>query len=113
MAEFNGMSYLRMYSNRAGTNELPMVNGCYEFSFPVISTNAYSPYSFCLYLKNVGSHNAYDVSVICTNDTTATIKTLNQKVHPNGVTPVRIKFPIAKNTNKTQVFKFKVHYDSI
>lgn len=61
---YEGMAHLKLFKNKACTESIESnEEGTFLYNSDPVSNNALRPITFNIYVKNVGTHNAYDVSV--------------------------------------------------
>lgn len=110
---YEGMSYVQLYRNKALTQKLPQdLFGHYMLDLGVISNNAHSPYTFNVYMKNIGTHKAYDVDItILTGDATTTF--VKQDLLPFQFKTAQFAIVLDKNQIIQEFITFQLEYDSV
>lgn len=110
-----GMSYLKLYYNKACTRELPKnEEGNYIYNSKNISTNAIMPLIINLWCKNEGSHTAYETSLqLVSSDITIELPLLKDKIYSNQVVAFPIKINIPKGDKAEHLTVLRFEYDSI
>lgn len=61
---YEGMSHLKLFKNFACTDEIESnVEGTFVYTSEPVSNNAMKPNTVTLFVKNVGTHKAYDLTI--------------------------------------------------
>lgn len=110
-----GMSYLKLYYNKACTKELEKdEQGNYVYNSKNISNNAIMPLIINLWCKNEGSHTAYEVIVRqISSDLSLTMPEKVEKIYSNQIVALPIKVNIDKGDTSLHILEVILEYDSI
>ena len=115
---YQGMAYLELFYNKACTKKIEQdINGNYTLATNVVSSNAYDPYITTFYVKNNGSHAAYDCNITAiSNPNSMTIDTTvinNLTLLSGEVRRCLVSVPITRSETGTKTITLNVAYDSI
>lgn len=114
MNEYDGMAFVKLYTNRACTREIDKdVNDDYVFNVNKISNNAHNPLTITFYAKNIGSHKAYDFKMTkLTTPIDYTLISNKSTLLPTEISICKAKI-VVPNDNITYTFSIKVEYDNV
>lgn len=110
-----GMSYLKLYYNKACTRELEVdAEGNFIYNSRNISNNAIMPLTLNLWCKNIGSHTAYEVQLTQINsDLSIVLPAKQEKLLPKQLIPLSIQITIPKGDTERHNISLRLEYDSI
>ena len=111
---YEGMSYIQPYYNKACTEPLEESGGSYIYQGDIISSNVINPYRLVVWLKNEGSHTAYDVEITdISSNLTPTNKFIKQDIVTTQVKQCVIEVTVPQGYIGNVTLNFKLNYDSI
>lgn len=113
--EYDGMAYIKLYEDSSCKKEL--TRGMYDYytlKLRIPTGNAYG-YKKTLYAKNVGSHKAYNVNVLETQDSSnkAVIIMSKNILAPNEKCLIKISINFEKEEVGQYALGFDVLFDNI
>lgn len=110
-----GMSYLKLYYNKACTRELEKdESDNYIFNSRNISSNAIMPLIINLWCKNEGSHTAYEAQVFqVSSDLSVVLPEKKEKILSQQIVSFPLKVTINKGDMAEHNILLRLEYDSI
>lgn len=113
----DGMAYLKIFENQACTRELPKdENGNYILNISFLTANAQEPYQIILWVKNDGSHSAYDSSVTIESSTISNSQVdvqLPSVIYSQEIKKTLISFPTVQGLTGEHTITLRIYYDNI
>lgn len=113
---YEGTSFLEVYREKSCINKLPTnAQGEVVLSLGAITDNALMPYTFPVWVKNIGTHNAYSVSAEITSSTIPCTSTkIVNEIPPSDVAGVLIDITnIPANFTGEVIVKLTIRYSNI
>lgn len=110
---YEGMARLKLYKDSYCVKEEDKnIKGDYVLYVPVVTGNNQLDFHKNIYIKNVGSHTAYNVT--CTTDYAgATIEFEDTTIKSKRTTKCKVKIPLTKGDTSSKTIIVKVSYDNI
>lgn len=112
---YTGRPYIKLFEDCSCTKELCVdVFGNYVTTFQIISGISDIDFKKRFYVKNVGSHKAFNVKIIAMFDDSDIIAEINyETIKPNEVAELDLTMPIKKGQNMTKVLNYTLEYDCL
>lgn len=111
---YQGEAHITPFSNKGCTRPLQLVDGNYILEMDVITNNFRNPYRFNIWLKNEGSHSAYDVKIVQTTSIpNVVLPSVIPEVFSGQVIGIPIEVTIPQFSSNEINFGFTVEYDNI
>ena len=113
---YNGQAKLKLYEDTSCTKEIRLSpTGEYILNARIVTGHASGTYNKNIYIKNVGSHSAYNISVTKLTDTSseATIQNSFSTLPSNARKVIKVSIPYTKGDRNTIRISMKVDYDNI
>ena len=113
---YSGQAKLKLYEDTSCTKEIRLSpTGEYILNARIVTGHASGTYNEKIYVKNVGSHSAYNISVTKLTDTSseATIQNSFSTLPSNAREVIKVSIPYAKGDRNTIRISMKVDYDNI
>ena len=112
---YTGRPYIKLFEDCSCTKELCVdVFGNYATTFQIISGISDIDFKKRFYVKNVGSHKAFNVKIIAMFDDSDVIAEINyETIKPNEVAELDLTMPIKKGQNMTKVLNYTLEYDCL
>lgn len=107
------MAYVMLYENFACTRELKKdSDGYYVLKKETVSNNAISPLKINIYLRNLGDHPAYNVSITLKQGSASFTQEI-PKILPRQVKIHKMSVEIPRMSTKIEEIKGELRYDNI
>lgn len=113
---YNGQAKLKLYEDTSCTKEIRLSPiGEYILNARIVTGHSSGTYNKNIYIKNVGSHSAYNISVTKLTDTSseATIQNSFSILPSNAREVIKISIPYTKGDRNTIRISMKIDYDNI
>ena len=112
---YTGRPYIKLFEDLSCTREVDVdVFGNYVTTCQIISGISDIDFKRRIYVKNVGSHKAFNVKIIAMFDNNDVITEFNHKtIKPNKVAELDLTIPIKKGQNMTKVLNYTLEYDCL
>ena len=112
---YTGRPYIKLFEDCCCTKEVRVdVFGNYVTTCQIISGISDIDFKRRIYVKNVGSHKAFNVKLIAMFDDSDVITEFNyETIKPNEVAELDLTIPIKKGQNMTKVLNYTLEYDCL
>lgn len=112
---YTGRPYIKLFEDYPCTKEVHVdVLGNYVTTFQIISGISDIDFKRKFYVKNVGSHKAFNVKIIAMFDDSHVIAEINyETIKPNEVAELVLIIPVQKGQNMTKVLNYTLEYDCL
>ena len=112
---YTGRPYIKLFEDCCCTKEVDVdVFGNYMATTQIISGISDIDFKRKFYVKNVGSHKAFNVKIKAMFDNNDVIAEINYKtIRPNEVAELVLIMPVQKGQNMTKVLNYKLKYDCL
>ena len=112
---YTGRPYIKLFEDLCCTKEVGVdVFGNYVTTSQIISGISDIDFKRKIYVKNVGSHKAFNAKIIAMFDNNDVIAEINYKtIRPNEVAELVFTIPVKKGQNMTKVLNYTLEYDCL
>ena len=112
---YTGRPYIKLFEDCCCTKELYVdVFGNYATIAQIISGISDIDFKRRIYVKNVGSHKAFNAKIVAMFDNNDVIAEINYKtIKPNEVAELDFTIPIKKGQKMIKVLKYTLEYDCL
>ena len=112
---YTGGPYIKLFEDCSCTKEVSVdVFGNYVTTCQIISGISDIDFKRRIYVKNVGSHKAFNAKIIAMFDNNDVIAEINcETIKPNEVAELDLTIPIKKGQNMTKVLNYTFEYDCL
>ena len=112
---YDGMAKIKLYADSSCLNELPRAyNGNYVFSTSVVTGNSDINYNRNIYVKNVGTHKAYNITLTqLTGDKVISFIIPKTELLPNRTMTCKLSSKFVKGEKFSGSLQIKVDYDNL
>ena len=112
---YDGMAKLKLYVDSSCLNELPRAyNGNYVFSTSVVTGNSDINYNRNIYVKNIGTHTAYNITFSkLSGDKGVSFQTPKAELLPNKHMICKMAIMLKKGEKFSGSFQIKMNYDNL
>ena len=112
---YTGRPYIKLFEDCSCTKEVDVdVFGNYVTIYQIISGISDINYKRRIYVKNVGSHKAFNTKLITMFDDSDVIAEFNyETIKPKEVAELDLTIPIKKGQNMTKVLNYTLEYDCL
>ena len=111
--KYDGMSHLKLYKDRTCSLEEDRdINGNYVLHTTAVTGNEQIDFYKNIYIKNVGSHTAYNIT--CTPDYAGAQVILDDEtLKPTLFTKCKLIVPLTKGEKSSKTVTVQISYDNI
>ena len=112
---YTGRPYIKLFKDCCCTKEVDVdVFGNYITTTQIISGISDIDFKRKIYVKNVGSHKAFNAKIIAMFDNNDVITEFNyETIRPNEVAELVFTIPVKKGQNMTKVLNYTLEYDCL
>lgn len=112
---YTGRPYIKLFEDYCCTKELYVnVLGNYVTITQIISGISDIDFKRRIYVKNVGSHKAFNVKIIAMfDDSDVTVEFKKKTIKPNEVAELDLTIPVKKGQKIIKVLKYTLEYDCL
>ena len=112
---YTGRPYIKLFEDCSCTKEVDVdVFGNYITTTQIISGISDIDFKRKIYVKNVGSHKAFNVKIIAMFGDSDVIAEINyETIKPNEVAELVLTIPVKKGQNMTKVLNYTFEYDCL
>ena len=112
---YTGRPYIKLFEDLSCTKEVGVdVFGNYVTTCQIISGISDIDFKRKIYVKNVGSHKAFNVKIIAMFSDSDIIAEINyETIKPNEVAELVFTIPVQKGQNMTKVLNYTLEYDCL
>lgn len=112
---YTGRPYIKLFEDCSCTKEVGVdAFGNYVTTCQIISGISDIDFKRKIYVKNVGSHKAFNTKLIAMFDNNDVIAEINyETIRPNEVAELDLTIPIKKGQNMTKVLNYTLEYDCL
>ena len=112
---YTGRPYIKLFEDCSCTKEVSVdVLGNYVTTCQMISGISDIDFKRKIYVKNVGSHKAFNAKIIAMFDNNDVIAEINyETIRPNEVAELVFTIPVQKGQNMTKVLNYTLEYDCL
>ena len=112
---YTGRPYIKLFEDLSCTKEVGVdAFGNYVTTCQIISGISDIDFKRKIYVKNVGSHKAFNVKIIAMFSDSHVIAEVNYKtIKPNEVAELVLIIPVQKGQTMTKVLYYTLEYDCL